>query len=104
MNNNMKLLGSAVFSVALLSGLPAVAADYGTPKDGSETEMRTMPNTGQHGESPTTERQPATRDQGDEVEAGTTGMDNSNVIDDQANEGVGPNGPDGVNGGGATAQ
>ncbi len=99
MNTQLKLLSTALFSVALLGAMPASAGDHG---DGHDKTYEDGVNTGQQGEDKTEERLPTQRDGGDEVEAGTVGSDaagNANKRPDATTDG--PNGP---TGGGATAQ
>ena len=95
MNTHMKLLSTALFSVAMLGALPASADER---MDTNESAV----NTGQQGEDKTSEHLPTQRDAGDEVEAGSVGTDNVGNANKHADSTV--DGPDGVNGGGATAQ
>ncbi|MEH6564744.1 MAG: hypothetical protein V7756_05390 [Halopseudomonas sp.] len=99
MNMHLKLLSTALFSVALLGALPASAGDHGDEhKKGYENGV----NTGQQGEDKTHERLPTQRDGGDEVEAGTVGSDKETSPNKRPDATV--DGPDGPTGGGATAQ
>ena len=99
MNTHMKLLSTALFSVAMLGALPASADNHG---DEHMDTHESAGNTGQQGEDKTSEHLPTQRDAGDEVEAGSVGTDNVGNANKHADSTV--DGPDGVNGGGATAQ
>ncbi|GAA6131852.1 hypothetical protein [Halopseudomonas sabulinigri] len=99
MKTQLKLLGTALFSAALLGAMPASAGDHATEHDKT---YENGVNTGQQGEDKTEERLPNQRDGGDEVEAGTVGSDkigSANKRPDATTDG-----PDGPTGGGATAQ
>jgi len=99
MNTHLKLLSTALFSVALMGAMPASAGDHG------DEHMKSDPsavNQGQEGEDKTTETLPTQRDQGDQVEAGTVGSDKMGTANKRPDSTV--DGPNGVNGGGATAE
>ncbi|HDY97781.1 MAG TPA: hypothetical protein ENH72_04750 [Pseudomonas sabulinigri] len=99
MNTHMKLLSTALFSVALMGAMPASADNHG------DEHMKTHEgavNQGQEGEDKTIETLPTQRSQGDEVEAGTVGSDEMGSANKRPDSTV--DGPDGVNGGGATAE
>lgn len=100
MNTQLKLLSTALFSVALMGAMPASAGDHGEGHMSDKSEV----HQGQEG-ADKTERLPTQRGAGDKVEAGTVGSDG---MGETGAAGKRPDatvdGPDGVNGGGATAE
>ncbi|MEH6490630.1 hypothetical protein [Halopseudomonas sp.] len=99
MNTHLKLLSTALFSVALMGAMPASAGNHG---DEHSKTYENGVNTGQEGEDKTEERLPGQRDAGDEVEAGTVGSDKMGSANKRPDATT--DGPDGPIGGGATAQ
>ena len=99
MHTHIKLLSTALFSVAMMGALPASADDHA---DDHMATHESAVNTGQQGEDKTAEHLPTQRDAGDEVEAGSVGTDQVGNASKHADSTV--DGPNGVNGGGATAQ
>lgn len=98
MNTQMKLLSTALFSVALMGAMPASAGDHGDEHMSSD---KSAVHQGQEG-ADKTERLPTQPGAGDEVEAGTVGSDEMGAAGKRPDATV--DGPDGVNGGGATAE